>query len=329
MRLVVIGSNSFSGAHFVARALKDEHSVLGISRSPEPHPAFLPHSREQGQRPDYCFVQADLNEDLAVAIRAISAFAPAVVVNFAAQSMVAQSWEHPEHWYRTNVVALAELVKGLQDIPSMTRYVQVTTPEVYGSTSDWITENENFAPSTPYAVSRAAGDWHLLAMHKATGFPVVFTRAANVYGPGQQLYRIVPKAALSARLGRALPLHGGGTSRRSFIHIDDVADATIKVAQHGEPGQTYHISTNELISIRDLVVRTFELAGVDSGHLIALTGDRLGKDSGYFLDSSRIRDELGWETRIELDEGLNSVIAWVDANLGQFAAMPTDYIHKP
>ena len=329
MRLVVIGSNSFSGSHCVARALKDQHSVLGISRSPEPHPAFLPRTWEQGQTPDYRLLQADLNEDLPVAISAIADFAPDAVVNFAAQSMVAQSWEHPEHWYRTNVVTLAELVKGLQGIPSMARYVHVTTPEVYGSTSDWITENENFVPSTPYAVSRAAGDWHLLALHKATGFPVVFTRAANVYGPGQQLYRIVPKAALSARLGRELPLHGGGTSRRSFIHIDDVADATLKVAQHGELGQTYHISTNELTSIRDLVVRTFELAGVDSAHLIAPTEDRLGKDSGYFLDSSRIRDELGWEPRIELDEGLASVIAWVDAHLDQLAAMPTDYIHKP
>lgn len=329
MRLAVIGSNSFSGAHFVDTALKAQHSVLGISRSPEPHQAFLPHMWEQGQEHDYRFLQADLNEDLPVTISSIRDFAPHTVVNFAAQSMVAQSWEHPEHWYRTNLVTLAELVKGLQGIPGMTRYVHVTTPEVYGSTTDWITENENFSPSTPYAVSRAAGDWHLLAMHRATGFPVVFTRAANVYGPGQQLYRIVPKAALSARLGRELPLHGGGTSHRSFIHIDDVADATLRVAQHGELGRTYHISTNELISIRDLVVRTFELAGVVSARFIAPTQDRLGKDSGYFLDSSLIRNELGWEPRIELDEGLNSVITWVDANLDQLAAMPTDYIHKP
>ena len=329
MRLVVIGSNSFSGAHFVDTALKALHSVLGISRSAEPHRAFLPHTWDQGQENDYRFLQADLNEDLPVTVGAIKDFTPDVVVNFAAQSMVAQSWENPEHWYRTNVVSLAELVKGLQGIASMTRYVHVTTPEVYGSTSDWIKENENFSPSTPYAVSRAAGDWHLLALYRATGFPVVFTRAANVYGPGQQLYRIVPKAALSARLGLELPLHGGGTSRRSFIHIDDVADATLRVAQHGELGETYHISTNELISIRDLVVRTFKLAGVDSAHLIAPTQDRLGKDSGYFLDSSRIRDKLSWEPRIELSAGLSSVIAWVDANLDQLAAMPTDYIHKP
>ena len=108
-----------------------------------------------------------------------------------------------------------------------------------------------------------------------------------------------------------------------------LAPARVGVAQHGELGQTYHISTNELTSIRDLAVRTFELAGVDSAHLIAPTEDRLGKDSGYFLDSSRIRDKLSWEPRIDLDRGLSSVIAWVDANLDQLAAMPTDYVHKP
>jgi dTDP-glucose 4,6-dehydratase len=329
MRLVVIGSNSFSGAHFVTSALNSQHSVLGISRSPEPHRAFLPHTWDQGKDFDYRFHQADLNENLPNTISAIREFAPDAVVNFAAQSMVAQSWEHPEHWYHTNVVTLAHLVKGLQDIPSMTRYVHVTTPEVYGSTTDWISENEIFSPSTPYAVSRAAGDWHLLAMHKSTGFPVVFTRAANVYGPGQQLYRIVPKAALSARLGRVLALHGGGTSRRSFIHIDDVAEATLKISQLGEPGRTYHISTNELISIRDLVVRTFELAGVDSTRFLASTQDRLGKDSVYLLDSSRLRDELGWEPRMKLDDGLRSVLSWLDKYLDELAAMPTEYIHKP
>ncbi len=329
MRFVVIGSNSFSGSHFVARALKDGHEVLGISRSPEPAEAFLPYRWDALLTDNYVFLQADLNEELSTIVNAIRDFAPDVTVNFAAQSMVAQSWEHPEHWYRTNVMTLAELVQGLQGISSMTRYVHVTTPEVYGSTTDWITEHENFAPSTPYAVSRAAGDWHLLAMHRATGFPVVFTRAANVYGPGQQLYRIVPKAALSARLGRELPLHGGGASRRSFIHIDDVADATLRVAEHGDPGRAYHISTNELISIGDLVSKTFGLAGVDASGLISPTQDRLGKDSGYFLESSRIREELGWAPQVGLDEGLATVVNWVDANLSELAGLPTDYIHKP
>jgi dTDP-glucose 4,6-dehydratase len=329
MRIVVVGSNSFSGSHFVARAIDDGHLVLGISRSPEPVRAFLPYKWNEARTESYRFLQGDLNSDLPTLLEAIYDFAPDVVVNFAAQSMVAQSWEYPEHWYRTNVVTLAQFVSGLRVLPSLNRYVHVTTPEVYGSTSDWVSESHDFAPSTPYAVSRAAGDWHLIALHQATGFPVVFTRAANVYGPGQQLYRIIPRAALSARLGQALPLHGGGTSLRSFIHIDDVTKATLAIAKQGEPGDSYHISTNELISIRELVLKVFEIAGVDPTEHVSPAQERLGKDSGYFLDSARLRNHLGWEPEVELDSGLVEVLAWVDANLPELSEMPLEYVHKP
>ena len=93
------------------------------------------------------------------------------------------------------------------------KYIHVSTPEVYGSSNGgWIKENKNYAPTTPYAVSRAACDLHLHSFNKAYDFPVIFTRAANVYGEGQQLYRIITRAILSARTGRSLKLHGGGRS---------------------------------------------------------------------------------------------------------------------
>ena len=97
-------------------------------------------------------------------------------------------------------------------------------PEIYDNLTpntiiSSLKENFNFTPSTPYAVSRAACDLHLNSFFKAYNFPVVFTRAANVYGPGQQLYRIIPRTILSMLTGRKMNLHGGGLSKRSFIHI--------------------------------------------------------------------------------------------------------------
>ena len=330
MRIVVLGSNSFTGSHVVAKALEMGDSVLGVSRSLEPEQPFLPRTWAPSSVGEFSFLQADLNTQMDTAVDAMRDFSPEVVVNFAAQSMVAQSWENPEHWYQTNVVALAGLVKELETLPLLKRFVHVTTPEVYGSTADWVSENEFFSPSTPYAVSRAAGDWHLLVMHKARNFPVVFTRAANVFGPGQQLYRIVPKAALFARLGRELPLDGGGVSRRSFIHVDDVAAATLKIAERGTIGNTYHISTSELVSVRELVAKVFEIAGVDNpSRQVADVGDRLGKDLGYFLDSTRLRKDLGWRPRVDLESGIRSVVAWIDANIDQLVDVPSEYVHKP
>ena len=114
-------------------------------------------------------------------------------------------------------------------------YFHVSTPEVYGSCQEPIRENTNYNPSTPYSVSRAAADMSLMSFWKAYKFPVAFTRSVNVYGPGQQLYRIVPRTILFFLTGRKLQLHGGGHLVCSFIHIRDVADGTLRVSRKGDP----------------------------------------------------------------------------------------------
>jgi dTDP-glucose 4,6-dehydratase len=157
---------------------------------------------------------------------------------------------------------------------------------------------------------------------------VVFTRTANVYGPGQALYRIVPKTILSALLNRNLRLEGGGTSRRSFIHIDDASDATYRVAKSGDIGETYHISTNDLISIKELVQKIFEKTKGDYEKNVVETQDRMGKDLGYFLDSSKIRKDLNWHPNLSLDEGLRQTILWANENLQELSGKSLNYEHK-
>ena len=132
-----------------------------------------------------------------------------------------------------------------------------------------------------------------------------------------------------ARLGRKLQLHGGGHSIRSFIHIDDVADATWRIATSGTVGSSYHISTNQTVSIRELVERVCELVDVRFDDLAEVVGERLGKDQAYLLDSGKLRSELGWQDRFALADGLRDTLAWVDANLDTLKSLPADYVHKP
>jgi len=337
-RFLVIGSNAFSGAQFVKYLLEHEHQVLGVSRSAELHDVFLPYKHLPGASSPvansnggdrFHFVQIDLNHQLDELMALIREFEPEYVVNFAAQGMVAQSWNTPQHWYETNVVGQVKLHDQLRKCPFIRRYVHVSTPEAYGSTEGWIKERFVFAPSTPYAVSRAACDLHLMSFFKAYQFPVVWTRAANVYGPGQQLYRIIPRAMLFARLGRKLPLQGGGHSIRSFIHIEDVADATYRVAVEGIPGDSYHISTGQSLSIRGLVEAIAVLMDRHFEDLAEIAGERLGQDQAYLLDSGKIRSELGWRDTIALADGLTDTLAWIDANLDTLKSLPADYVHKP
>jgi len=322
----VIGSNSFSGASFVDYLLGLGHQVIGVSRSGEPHSAFLPYKWHSYQ--NFEFHAMDLNHHLPDIIALIGKTQPHYVVNFAAQSMVGESWLYPADWFMTNAVSTVRLQDELRKLDFLKRYVHISTPEVYGSCSGFVREEHILNPSTPYAVSRAAADMSLKTFQAVYHFPVITTRAANVYGPGQQLYRIIPRTILFILLGRKLQLHGGGHSTRSFIHIRDVSEATWAIAQKGQVGEVYHISTNEVISIRDLVAMICERMNVSFDDHVEMVGERMGKDAAYHLDSTKLREELGWHDKISLVQGIDECIQWVKNNLDQLQTQPFDYVHK-
>lgn len=326
-KALIIGSNSFSGASFASYLLDQGFEVIGVSRSPEPNDVFLPY-RWKDSRSAFRFQKIDLNTDLEALEALIKKESVPFIVNFAAQSMVGESWKNPDHWMMTNVVSTVRLFEVLRRAENLERYVHVTTPEVYGSTEGFIKEDAVFNPSTPYAVSRAAGDMSLRMYIDTYKLPAMFTRAANVYGPGQQLYRIIPRTILFMLMGRKLHLHGGGHSVRSFIHMHDVSDATLRILEKGKIGDTYHISTNDIISIRGVVERIAERLGVSFDEHVEVVGERLGKDAAYKLDSSKLRQELGWKDVISLDKGIDECIGWVKSNLETLRQQPLDYIHK-
>lgn len=327
-KFLILGANSFSGATFADYLAEQGYDVIATSRSEQPSDAFLPY-KWQERLGKVRFEVVDLNHDLDRLDALMKAERPTHVVNFAAQSMVGQSWENPDHWMMTNVVSTVRLHDCLRKCDWLERYVHVTTPEVYGSTEGWVKEDAPFNPSTPYAVSRAAADMSLRTYVNQYSFPAVSTRAANVYGPGQQLYRIIPRTILVGLTGGKLTLDGGGKSIRSFITMRDVSDATLKVALSGTVGDTYHISTDRMISILDLVKMIFSDLDCDFDAHVTVGPERPGKDSAYMLDSSKIRAELGWSDRETLEEGIAQTVAWATRFKDELIATNPDYVHKP
>ncbi len=327
--IYIIGSNSFSGSHFARYALEQGFSVTGISRSAEADPVFLPYYDEYGKRPaHFSFLQADINHDLDAIMSRIHEDKPSYIINFAAQGMVAESWLYPEQWLRTNALSPLILYDRLRSCTWLKKFVQISTPEVYGTTEGIIKENTIYNPSTPYAVSKATADMNLMCFFRAYGFPVVFTRAANVYGPCQQIYRIIPRAILRFLSNETIELHGGGKSIRSFIYIKDVCDATWKIMISAEPGNIFHISNTDIISIRDLILYIADILHIDSEKYMINSEERLGKDSAYLLDSSKIRQMMQWEPSYKLREGILEVVSWIKQNFVFLRQMPQNYIHK-
>ena len=328
-RIAVVGSNAFSAASFIDLLLEDEsNSVLGISRSPEYPDCMLAYKRHHAA--DFHFAQLDLNLDFVQVMEILDDFKPNYVACFAAQGEVRASFDHPDHHYLTNALAIVNLTNALRQRSYLDRYLQISTPEVYGSIPSAAEENAAFDPSSPYAASKGAADLFINSMVKTFGFPAVTIRATNVYGPHQQLYRIIPRTAIYIKLGRKIPLHGGGRAVKSYINIRDVSEGEYAAMLYGDIGKTYHLSPDGSgISIREVVQTVCDVMGVRLEDHVEITDDRLGQDAAYVLSSEKARNELGWKPGVSFQSGVEQVVSWIDRDWHAIKALPLDYIHKP
>ncbi|MBI3508841.1 MAG: GDP-mannose 4,6-dehydratase [Chlamydiia bacterium] len=326
-KVLVIGSNSFSGSDFIDLLLEEgKYQVMGVSRSPEKSALFLPYKKKSSQ--NYTFHQIDLNQDLGKLNQLLDAFQPKYIVNFAAQSEVAPSWENPGHWFQTNAVALTCLFNLLKDKKYLAKYVHISSPEVYGTCEGTVYENAPLNPTTPYAASKAAGDLSLFTFYKNFHFPFVMIRATNVYGPYQQLFKIIPRSILYIKGNKPIELHGGGVAVKSYIHIRDVSKGELLAMEKGEIGQIYHLSPDAGVSVRSVVEQICKNLAVPFEKATVVAPERLGQDKAYIIDSTKARRTLGWLPEIPLTKGVPNTIQWVQENYNELVKLPLSYVHK-
>ena len=327
-KVIVLGSNSFSGSDFVDLLLEmGNFSIIGISRSPEKSELFLPYKRHLDA--DFKFYQLDLNSNLPEIKKLVNDFKPDHIVNFAAQSEVAPSWKNPGQWFQTNAVAITELADSLKDLKYLKSYVHISSPEVYGTCSGTVKEDAPLNPSTPYAASKASGDLSLFTFVKNFNFPLVMIRSTNVYGAHQQLFKIIPRSVIYIKSGRTIQLHGGGCAVKSYIHIRDVSKGELLAMTNGRAGQIYHLSPDGGIAVKDVVKIICDKMKVPFDKASKIAQERLGQDAAYVIDSTKARKEFGWRPMVSMEEGLSGVIQWVNQNWSRINNEPLEYIHKP
>lgn len=326
-KICVLGANSFSGQDFVDRLLDEpSYQVIGVSRSPERSALMLKY-RERQDLSRYRYHALDMNRDMPAILDLLAAEKPDAIVNFAAQSEVAPSWEHPEHWFQTNTVTLAKLVNFLRRQTFLKRYLHVSSPEAYGTCVGNVTEEAPLNPSTPYAASKAAADFLLKTYAKQYDFPLLTVRATNVYGARQQLFKIIPRSAIYIKLGRKIQLHGGGRAVKSYIHIRDVSHGEKAILERGRIGELYHLSPDNGVQVREVVRTIAERLGRKFEDVTDIVAERPGQDAAYVIDSTKARTELGWSPTISLRHGLDDVVRWVDANWETIKKLPLEYQH--
>ncbi len=309
--IAVLGSSSFMGSFLVDTLLTEGHDVLGVSRNIDKNALLKPYLRNPNVS-NFVHHQCDIDQDWERYNALLDQYKPSVVINCIARGIVDPSWDVPGDYYMTNCVSLTRVAQHLVGCDYLDKFMQASTPEVYGNV---MTHQEStiYNPTTPYAASKAAFDMYLEAVRKQCGFPVVMFRAANIYGPHQQLFRIIPLTLIKIKKHEQLGLDGGGATSRYFIHSSDLSDGIIKLMNSEHTG-VFHFAGDEYVSMRQLVQKICNVVGYDFDSLVTDVPERRGKDINYDLDCGKANYLLDWHQQIDLDEGIRGTSDWINNN---------------
>jgi dTDP-glucose 4,6-dehydratase len=310
MRILVTGAAGFIGSNFVRYWLErhpDDHVVaydlLTYAGNRESLPGDMP------------FVHGDIADD-ELTEQTLRDEGIEVVVNFAAESHNSLAVVDPGRFFRTNVIGTQTMLEAARRT-GVGRFHHVSTCEVYGDlpldSDEVFTEETPYRPRTPYNASKAGADHAVRAYFETYELPVTITNCSNNYGPYQFPEKVIPLFATNALDGKPLPLYSSTANKREWLHVLDHCSAIELVLERGRPGETYNVGSGVEKSIEEIADAVLEHTGKPES-LKTIVPDRPGHDRRYLLDSSKLREELGWRDEIAWKDGIAPTIAWYADN---------------
>ena len=312
MNIIVTGGAGFIGSNFVYYQLEKHPEDRIICLDKLTYAGNLSTLSEAMKNPNFRFVKADIADRDAV-YKLFEEENPDVVVNFAAESHVDRSIEHPDIFLQTNIMGTSVLMDACRKY-GIKRYHQVSTDEVYGDlpldrTDLFFTEDTPIHTSSPYSSSKAGADLLVLAYHRTFGLPVTVSRCSNNYGPYHFPEKLIPLIISRALADEKLPVYGKGENIRDWLHVYDHCSAIDLIVRKGRVGEVYNIGGhNERTNLE--VVKTILKALGKPESLISYVTDRPGHDMRYAIDPTKIVNELGWKPVYNFDTGIEMTIKW-------------------
>ncbi|MFD1703728.1 dTDP-glucose 4,6-dehydratase [Methylopila henanensis] len=326
-RTLVTGGCGFIGSALTRRLVADGRDVLNLDAlTYAASPEAVAECATSGR---YAFRRADICDADAVS-EALAAFRPDGIVHCAAETHVDRSIDAPEAFVRTNALGTERLLSATlahwrrlpPDERESFRFVQVSTDEVFGALGPDdppFTAASRYAPRSPYAASKAAGD-HIAEAFRATfGLPTLTVHGCNAYGPWQAPEKLAPLTIARLRAGEPVELYGDGRQRRDWLFVDDVAEALERALDRGAPGDRFLIAGGAERENREMVGLICDLVDARLGPLpggarrrtlIRRVADRPGHDFRYALDDAATRAALGWTPRVGFEQGLAATVDW-------------------
>ena len=311
--ILVTGGAGFIGSNFVNHVLeqRDDYNIINLDKLT--YAGNLENLKPSEKKKKYHFIKGDIvNAELVNFI--FEKYKIEYVINFAAESHVDRSILGSEVFYRTNVLGTNVLLETARKY-DVEKFLQVSTDEVYGSLGKegYFTEKNHLSPNSPYSSSKASADLMALSFFHTFGMPVVVTRCSNNYGQYQFPEKLIPLMIINALNDKKLPVYGDGMNVRDWIYVIDHNKAIDLVFEKGRIGEVYNIgASNEMPNIQ--IVKLILQHLNKSEELIQYVKDRPGHDRRYAIDSSKIKNELGWQPEFMFEEAIAKTIDWYLAN---------------
>lgn len=320
-KILITGGAGFIGSHLVRLMVNKYPNYLIVNLDALTYAGNPANLRDVEQAPNYRFERVDICDVEAVR-EVFDRHSIDSVIHLAAESHVDRSIDDPFAFARTNVLGtltLLQVAKERWNDGAPHLFYHVSTDEVYGSlgTEGAFTELSRYEPHSPYSASKASSDHFVRAFHDTFGLPIVVSNCSNNYGPYQFPEKLIPLFINNIRERRPLPVYGRGQNVRDWLYVEDHARAIDLIFHRGRVGETYNIGgSNEWRNIdlvRLLVATTDRLLGRAEGeddNLITFVRDRAGHDLRYAIDSTKLREELGWTPEVDFEEGIERTVRW-------------------